>query len=194
MRRRWGAAAVAVVALAAAGCTSSGGGGEAGGEAAGGLTATPSPDCAPDQGLYDGLRAYLAREAADAAWIDRVAVCAGGTIEVDQGSLDDEASRAEAIEVCEVAAGYLLTNPPPPERADAPNPKELGVIVADAEGNPIVLGAEEEAPAGGDEAEHEAREREEREREEREAAAEGEDADRGSEREAEPHRCFAPFA
>ncbi len=189
--RRWCTAGVAVVALLAAACGASDGGGDGGGAAAG-LTATPSSDCAPDHGLYDGLRAHLAEEAAAEDWIDRVAVCAGGTIEVDQADLTEAQARAEALEVCEVAAGYLLTNPPPPERADAPNPKELGVIVADAHGNPLVLGAEEEAPAGeGDEAAREEREREERERE---AAAEGDAAGRGSEREAEPHRCFAPFA
>lgn len=189
MRRRSAAASLAVVALLVpVACSSSGGGDN---EVAGALTATPSSDCAPDQGLYDGLRAHLAEQAADADWIDRVAVCAGGTIEVDQAALTADEAKEEALEVCEIAAGYLLTNPPPPERADAPNPKELGVIVADAHGNPLVLGAEEEAPGGEDEA---AREERARDEPEAEAEADGEGARQASEREAEPHRCFAPFA
>lgn len=207
MGRRLAAASVAALAvLLAAACSSGGAGAGAGEGDAAALAATPSTDCPPDDGLYDGLRAYLAEHAADEPWIDRIAVCAGGTIEVEPAGGED-ALVEDALAVCEVAAGYLLTNPPPPERADAPNPRELGVIVADSHGDPVVLGAEDEAAAGRAEADQEeaAREeaaREEAAREEARREAEAGDGDavdaapgaRGREREAEPHRCFAPFA
>lgn len=150
------------------------------------LTAAPSDHCATDHGAYDGLRSYLADQAAAAPWIDRVSVCAGGLIEVDQAGMGEGPASAEAIDVCEVAAGYLITRPPPPERADAPNPKEIGVIVADAEGAPVVLGAEDEAAAGDTEAEREQERERERERER--------DGRSAGEREREPFRCFDPFA
>ncbi len=190
---------LAVVALVA-GCSGSGPGPDPA-DGGAGLTATPSAHCASDHGQYDGLRAYLAEEAASEPWVGRVAVCAGGTIEVDVAAGDGADASREAIEVCEVAAGYLITNPPPPERAGAPNPREVGIIVTDTDGSPVALGAEDELSAvrGGDEeAEREERERErEREREgEQEAAAERGDGS-GAEaaaREPEPFRCFDPFA
>lgn len=182
------AAAVLGVVLAAvvAGCSGSGPG-PASGDGAPGLVAAPSPHCAPDHGAYDGLRSYLAEEAAGEPWIERVAVCAGGTIEVDLREGAGAAASLEAIEVCEVAAGYLITNPPPPERAGAPNPREVGIIVTDTEGEPVALGAEDELSAvqGGDV---------EREREQAAEGSEDEAAGESVAREPEPFRCFDPFA
>ena len=188
--RRAAAAALLGLVLAVTGCSSTG---EDAAPPA--LRAAPSPHCASDAGVYDGLRAYLAEHASQEPWIDRVSVCAGGLLEVDQHGMSREAARTEALAVCEAAAGYLITDPPPPERAEAPNPKEIGVIVADAEGAPVVLGAEDEVGVAG---EPEAAREREAERE-REAAREGEDGDEGAEgegtaREPEPFRCFAPFA
>ncbi len=182
------------VAVFVAGCSGSDPGPDRA-DGGAGLTATPSAHCAPDHGEYDGLRAFLAEEGASEPWVERVAVCAGGTIEVDAAPGDGAAASREAIEVCEVAAGYLITNPPPPERAGAPNPREVGIIVTDTDGSPVALGAEDELSAvrgGGGEGEREERERER----EREAAAERGD-DSGTEavaREPEPFRCFDPFA
>lgn len=150
------------------------------------LDAEPQPNCASDARAYDGLRHYLADVAADEAWINRVRVCAGGTVQVDQtGEPEGEAGR-EAIAVCSVAAGYLITKPPPAERAGAPNAQEVGLIVTNQDGEPIALGSGNElAPSGGD------AEREREHATSHDGEATGGDA---VAREPEPFVCFDPFA
>ena len=150
------------------------------------LDAEPQPNCASDARAYDGLRHYLADVAVDEAWINRVRVCAGGTVQVDQtGEPEGEAGR-EAIAVCSVVAGYLITKPPPAERAGAPNAQEVGLIVTNQDGEPIAVGSGNElAPRGGD------AEREREHATSHDGEAVGGDA---VAREPEPFVCFDPFA
>ena len=180
MRVAAGAAALGLVVLGVGGRSSDGGDT---GDGDGAAAAPANPHCAPDAGAYDGLRRHLAEAGDGEAWADRVAVCAGGTVLVDQAGLDAGAADREALAVCDAAAGYLITRPPPPERSGAPNAREVGVIVIDQNGHPVALGAEDEiaaATGAGSEAE-------------REAEARSSDPAEGSRREAEPHRCFDPF-
>jgi len=179
-------ACVAVLIALTPACSRAGSGAASTEDDATVLDAEPQPNCASDAREYDGLRHYLADVAADEVWINRVRVCAGGTVQVDQtGEPEGEAGR-EAIAVCSVVAGYLITKPPPAERAGAPNAKEVGLTVTNQDGEPIAVGSGNELASSGGEAE---REREGTTRQDGEAV--GGDA---VAREPEPFVCFDPFA
>src|SRR4051812_23602845 len=100
-------AGLGLVSVVLAGCSSGWGSGSGAGEDAAALSAPPSPHCADDGGDYDALRAYLSEHAADEPWIDRVLVCAGGTVQVDQTGMGADDAAHESLDVCAVAAGYL---------------------------------------------------------------------------------------
>ncbi|HYF45637.1 MAG TPA: hypothetical protein VD926_05455 [Acidimicrobiales bacterium] len=140
------------------------------------INSNPLPDgCAADFHGYQGLVDHLEAGFGDEPWADRVSVCPGGVIQLDQSGVEGaDARRDEALAVCEAAAGYLITEPPPPERGGLPNPREGGVMVVNEESDPIALGAGDEIAAG--------------------ATPETEVPGQEEVREPEPFDCFDPFA
>lgn len=71
-----------------------------------GTDATPG-GCAVGFAGYRGLVDHLEAGFSDQPWANRVSVCQGGVLQLDQSDVSDDDREAEALAVCEAAAGYL---------------------------------------------------------------------------------------